>query len=174
MTCSRFTEKTLAVGGHIVLLPKIRKTCSCGAGVKKRDGHPQLHRRFILNGNGHESEFVGLAIARDMDSMDSMDSQGVDALARDVYSRCMQRTQIYLEENQKQELEKLAQRKRTSMASEIREALAQYLGVERKAKIRLKDDPVFDLLGGAQAFRKGKKRRKTNYAGKHDSVVYGR
>ena len=60
------------------------------------------------------------------------------------------------------------------MASEIREALAQYLRVERKAKIPLKDDPVFELLGGAEAFRKGKKRRKTNYAKKHDSILYGR
>jgi hypothetical protein len=82
----------------------------------------------------------------------------------------MKRTQIYLDQDDKRELEKLARRNRTSMGELVREAVSRYLKTETKRKILLKDDPVYQLIGAGRPPEKVKGRKKTNYGEKHDEI----
>ena len=82
----------------------------------------------------------------------------------------MIRTQIYLDQDEKRELEKLARRNRTSMGELVREAVSRYLKTETKRKVLLKDDPVYKLIGAARAPEEVRRRKKTNYGETHDEI----
>ena len=85
--------------------------------------------------------------------------------------RCMKRTQIYLDQDEKRGLQKLARRNGTSMGELVREAVSRYLKTETKRKVLLKDDPVYQLIGAGRP-EKLKGRKKTNYGEKHDAILY--
>lgn len=82
----------------------------------------------------------------------------------------MKRTQIYLDQDEKRELQKLARRNRTSMGELVREAVSRYLKTETRRKILLKDDPVYQLIGAGRAPEEVRGRKKTNYAKTHDEL----
>lgn len=84
--------------------------------------------------------------------------------------RCMKRTQIYLEEDERRELQKLARRNGTSMGELVREAVSRYLKTETQRKILLKDDPIYRLIGAGRAAKEVRGKKKTNYAETHDEI----
>ena len=62
----------------------------------------------------------------------------------------MVRTQLYLPRDIYEHLKDRADKEGSSMASQIREALAQYVveeAVEDKAPVFTEDDPIWDLVG---------------------------
>lgn len=73
------------------------------------------------------------------------------------------RKQLYLTEEQNEELKALAVMQNTSEASIVREAVAEYL---ERAKKMTKRDPLDELIG----LGKGKH---TDNAERHDDYLYG-
>ena len=76
------------------------------------------------------------------------------------------RTQVYLTYEQHQLLKQRARREKKTMAELIREALTEYLSLEKEEEFFQKDDPIWKLAG---ICRSGIRDSSVN----HDSYLYG-
>lgn len=82
----------------------------------------------------------------------------------------MVRTQVYLPRDIYEQLKERADKEGSSMASQIREALAQYIvemKEEDRASVFTKDDPIWDMIGMAESGI-------TDGSYNHDKYIYSR
>lgn len=88
-----------------------------------------------------------------------------------VYTKAVKkriRTQIYLEEQQRQWLKLEAMHRRTSMSDLIRDAVSNLAERERK-RVDWANDPITKLIG----FIKPRKDGENDWAEEHDHYLYG-
>lgn len=86
----------------------------------------------------------------------------------DVYT--MERYQIYLEREQKRELERIARLKGSSVSGIIREAVDSYMAGNRPKPIeRIEDHPLWGLVGMIKD-----QSMPADSAENHDKYIYGR